>query len=681
MLNKFTIGTKLTAGFLFVLILLILLATISYFGLLSVQSNMRLELSTHEALCDMIQVRYSLATAQLASARGVITSDTKYQTSRSQYDDYIKQTSNKIYNSLSTDNQKNLDDLLVTYEKYIEIDNQWYNIDKKQNEMTIQLRQNAETVFQKLEEFAEQVRKLMIQEMRLDNAIEYYTKKRYDQTVEVERAVGLMQAVRRDFYRLLASKGRSEFESVGQSIVSSTLADLRKNLLSIKVTARVENQKIIDEILNTLDEWLDHFNKTLEYLREKDDIAIKRNEYSQDVEKIIADILGILTKYAESVGQNADKTVASILSMIVISSGIAFVFGVIISYFLSRNITSGLKIAMNAVNQVVLEGDLRAEITGDLIARNDEVGEMSRVAASVLSDYREIDAMANALASGNWQITVKEKSSFDSMNQNLGKMLDQVNHALAEIHTGVKEVSQGANGVSSASQTLSAGVQESSSSLEEIVASMNQISGQTAENAKSASEARDLANNTTQAASEGQGAMKQMNEAMLRITKNSEEIQRVIKVIDDIAFQTNLLALNAAVEAARAGTHGKGFAVVAEEVRNLAARSARAAQETSELISTSGREIEMGGKVAAHTSDVLNEIVDQVKQTAELIGRIAIASNEQAQGVSQVSIGLNRIDAVTQQNTAAAEESASAANQMSSMATKLQDLVGRFKLR
>ncbi|MDR0327972.1 MAG: methyl-accepting chemotaxis protein, partial [Planctomycetaceae bacterium] len=166
-----------------------------------------------------------------------------------------------------------------------------------------------------------------------------------------------------------------------------------------------------------------------------------------------------------------------------------------------------------------------------------------------------------------------------------------------------------------------------------------------------------------------------------RITHNSSEIQRVIKVIDDIAFQTNLLALNAAVEAARAGQHGKGFAVVAEEVRNLASRSAQAAKETSELIEKSGHEIERGGGVAAHTAGVLDTIVDQIKQTSDLVSGIAIASNEQAQGVNQVTIGLQQIDAVTQQNTASAEESASAANEMSTMAANLQRLVSQFKLR
>ena len=175
--------------------------------------------------------------------------------------------------------------------------------------------------------------------------------------------------------------------------------------------------------------------------------------------------------------------------------------------------------------------------------------------------------------------------------------------------------------------------------------------------------------------------MQDMTQSMERITQNSAEIQRVIKVIDDIAFQTNLLALNAAVEAARAGTHGKGFAVVAEEVRNLASRSAKAAKETSDLIAKSGQEIEHGGEVTANTATVLNTIVEQVKKTTELIAGIAVASNEQAQGVNQVSIGLQQIDTVTQQNTAAAEQSASAANEMQTMATNLQTLVRQFKLR
>ncbi|MDR1053260.1 MAG: methyl-accepting chemotaxis protein, partial [Planctomycetaceae bacterium] len=574
----------------------------------------------------MSQIRNSLSIMQLASVRRMVTTDTQYKLNSDKHNDYIQQTASQIYESLSKDNQNNLDKLLAIHKKYNDADNRWYEIDKQQSVVVAQLQKDAEIVFNDLAKFATQVRELMVKEKRVDNDVAYYTTDRCDQTSYTERAVGLMQSIRRDLERLLVVDEREEIEAIGLEIIKVSLPDLQKCLESAKAKTIAKDQKILDDTLETLNKWLGHFNKAFEFLREKSDIAVKQDEYSKQEEETMLKMLESLADYASSIGKKTDQTVNSILSIIIISSCIILVIGVITSYILSRNITIGLKVAMNAVNKVVLDGDLSAEITDNLMLRKDEIGDLSRVASSVLSDYRGIDTMANALASGDWRITVNEKSSYDTMNQNLGKMLDQVNHALAEILGGVKEVSEGANGVSNASQTLSAGVQESSASLEQIAASMSEINGQTKANAKSAREACDLATNTTQAAMEGQKAMKQMNEAMLRITKNSEEIQRVIKVIDDIAFQTNLLALNAAVEAARAGSHGKGFAVVAEEVRNLAARSAKAAKETSELISTSGHEIEVGGGVAEHTSKVLNEIVEQVKQTADIINTIAAAS-------------------------------------------------------
>jgi methyl-accepting chemotaxis protein len=416
--------------------------------------------------------------------------------------------------------------------------------------------------------------------------------------------------------------------------------------------------------------------------------AVERHGMQAPLMVHIEETVGIAYKILENISKSIDDQGTNQMSTIdksqvvgYIVAGLSVLFGIVVCISITRDITTIITHMIGALNAIANEGIVTIEVPQADLDRGDEMGGAAHAVANILKQLQNVEHLAKELADGNYDVITHVRGDQDTMNIYLNKMLEQVNNAMREIHEGVGQVATSSGEVSNAATNLSSGAQEAAASLEQITASMSEISSQTKTNAESAGQARDLANKASHAAAEGQGAMKEMTTAMERITHNSGEIQRVIKVIDDIAFQTNLLALNAAVEAARAGQHGKGFAVVAEEVRNLASRSAKAARETSELIEKSGQEIEKGGEVAAHTASVLDTIVEQIKQTTDLVAGIAVASNEQAQGVSQVSIGLQQIDSVTQQNTAASEESASAANEMSAMAVNLQKLVAQFKLR
>jgi methyl-accepting chemotaxis protein len=249
-----------------------------------------------------------------------------------------------------------------------------------------------------------------------------------------------------------------------------------------------------------------------------------------------------------------------------------------------------------------------------------------------------------------------------------------------QIQTAGEQIASGSAQISDSAQSLSQGATESAASLEEITSSMTEMASQTRQTAENANQANLLASHAKAAADKGSRQMEEMVAAMADISEAGKNISRIIKVIDDIAFQTNLLALNAAVEAARAGQHGKGFAVVAEEVRNLAARSAQAAEETAELIEGSGQKTRNGTQIASQTEGALKEIVASVVQVTDLVGEIAAASSEQALGIGQVNTGLEQIDKVTQANTASAEESAAASEELLSQAEQLRQMLSRFKI-
>ena len=251
----------------------------------------------------------------------------------------------------------------------------------------------------------------------------------------------------------------------------------------------------------------------------------------------------------------------------------------------------------------------------------------------------------------------------------------QLTRTLSAVAAASEQIAMAAQQMAGGSQGLAEGSSEQAGSIEESAATLEEITQMTAQNADNAQAARSHGGNAQTAAADGRGAMEEMNTRLGEINKSAEEMSKIIKVIEEIAFQTNLLALNAAVEAARAGEHGKGFAVVAEEVRNLAQRCAEAARNTSDLIQTSVSAAQFGREGGEKVQEVLKNIEEAVVQTASAVEEIAQASQEQVTGLGQVSEGVKQVESVSQTNAALAEEMAASSEELSAQSQSLMEPV------
>ncbi len=298
-------------------------------------------------------------------------------------------------------------------------------------------------------------------------------------------------------------------------------------------------------------------------------------------------------------------------------------------------------------------------------------GDMSTQAATALSaaSTTMIVGLGIALAVGIGLATYLTRS--------ITKPIRGVAEALS---AGAAQTASAAGQVSEASQSLAEGASEQAASLEETSSSLEEMAGMIKRNAENAARVKELGGQARHAGDTGVRDMEQMNAAMEAIKSSSDEVAKIIKTIDEIAFQTNILALNAAVEAARAGEAGMGFAVVADEVRNLAQRAAQSAKDTAVKIEDAVEKSAYGAEISTKVAASLEEIVTKARQVDELAGEVAAASQEQSQGIDQVNTAVAQMDKVTQGNAANAEESASAAEELNAQSEALREAVSELMM-
>ena len=371
------------------------------------------------------------------------------------------------------------------------------------------------------------------------------------------------------------------------------------------------------------------------------------------------------------------------VSTIIVLCGVVLL--TLITNLLIRSSLKPLQMMAKVGNQVA-DGNLNVEIQ---YKRQDEIGTIaqafSKVMQQIKSIMQDLNEKLSSVSHGNFRVDLSDESLYKGdyrpLLLSLRDITTDLSNTMEEIKRSASEVNSGAEQVSNGAQSLSQGSTEQASSIEELSATMSEISDKIKSTAEQSLEANKLSLSSVEAVELSNQKMEEMSMAMKEITEKSNEIGKIIKTIDDIAFQTNILSLNAAIEAARAGAAGKGFAVVADEVGNLAQKSAKAAQNTSDLIEETMDAVSRGARITEETAASMDLVKTKAEGITNIISKISDASEDEARGIVQLSSGLDQISSVVQSNTATAEQSAAASEELSGQANVLQDLVSKFQLK
>ncbi|WP_315369210.1 methyl-accepting chemotaxis protein [Oribacterium sinus] len=370
--------------------------------------------------------------------------------------------------------------------------------------------------------------------------------------------------------------------------------------------------------------------------------------------------------------------------------GVVFVIVILLYVFaflkLQRDITGRIGTVSKAIKRM-RSGHLNIAFNKKYIG-SDELGEMvddfSALSGELKKIITDICAVLSEMSKGNFAVQSMDENmyvadyasilqSYREINQNLKNVFGSINQVAADVESGSEQIANG-------SVALSQGATEQASTLEELSASIYALSTRISAQAQKAGNIESYFGEVSEKISDENQQMGEMLLAMEEIEDKSNQVERIIKAIDDIAFQTNILALNAAIEAARAGVYGKGFAVVADEVRNLAGKSADAAAETSVLIESTINAVKKGVNIVDHAAKTLGDVMDGSEKSKEMVSEIAGSMVTDAKSISEVSKGLEEVSKVVQQNSATSEESSASSQDLNENAASLKEMISRIQV-
>lgn len=467
------------------------------------------------------------------------------------------------------------------------------------------------------------------------------------------------------------------------------IEDIATNLTELKkgITNK-DNLNKLNTSMENLEQVRDQLIPLIEDGENEKAFQLFENEYAEastEVQNVLEDMSAFSKMKAE--GQYNKVHLMGMISIVVmiIIAIVCMIYSRKLAHIITKMLTEPIKELEDATEKLK-NGELDVKISYNA---NDELGILSSNFKTTCDILREIiqdmGMLLGKMASGNFnvetEITEKYvgefvglKNSMNQLNEGLSKVLGKINESSEQVAMGSMQLSEGA-------QTLAEGATDQAGAVEELTATVENVSELAMTSATKTEDAYEMIVESEKNAEKSKGELKELTNAMERISDTSKEIQNIIGAIEDIASQTNLLSLNASIEAARAGEAGKGFAVVAGQIGKLAADSAQSAVDTKELIEKSLQEIENGNLITEKTVKALEEILASMKAFAEAAHGVSESSRNQADMLKQIELGIEQISEVVQSNSAAAEETYATSEELSAQSEDLKNLVSKFELK